>query len=168
MCRTFISHDRKLTVKPAMPEAKAVTTSFFVLKGMPHNLNFVWEISLGSFNSEGYKVPYIFETKGVCIIIIHFHIPSVDNFWTIFLRSIILHALRAIVIGMGNPWVRWCLPIPVPICTLTCNPWVFLHKTWPWTSKTDKNWPRYALNIVWALSHSGLSGNMIYQGYLIR
>jgi len=32
------------------------------------------------------------------------------------------------VISMGNPWVHWALPVPIPMRTHTCNLRVFPQK----------------------------------------
>ena len=57
-----------------------------------------------------------------------------------------------VVIGTCNTWVHWALPVHVPGRTPTHNPRVFLDKTSPRTSKTDKKWPRYAKIDVLAIS----------------
>jgi len=45
-----------------------------------------------------------------------------------------------IVNGIGNPQVSWAVPVPIPVCTLTCDPVGFPDKTSHGSSKTVKYW----------------------------
>ena len=42
--------------------------------------------------------------------------------------------------GIGNPQVSWAVPVPIPVCTLTCDPAGFPDKTSHGSSKTVKYW----------------------------